>query len=139
MRACPGPGSAAGSSITVSTSGPPKAAAITVDAMPVATSPPEPVIPAALGSPLSLLVAAGAGTPLALVHRLYPGDRDRVALVDQIGAQRLRRWHLRCPRITAGEQGWRGVHSEVGRRHAVEVIPGHREGHRHAGPGARAV
>src|SRR5438045_2601141 len=108
-----------------STSGPPNAAAMTMAAMPAATSPPAPVIPEALGSPLSLLVAAGARTPLALVHRLYPGDRDRVALVDQIGAQRLRRWHLRCPRIAAGEQGGRGVHSEVGRRHAVEVVPGH--------------
>src|SRR5215475_4360154 len=124
MRACPGPGSAAGSSMMESTSGPPKAAAITMAAMPAATSPPAPVIPAPLGSPLSLLVAAGTGTPLALVHRLYPGDRNRVALLDQIGAQRLRRWHLGCPRIAAGEQGRRGVHGEVGRCHAVEVIPG---------------
>src|SRR2546429_2673587 len=97
MRACPGPGSAAGSSITVSTSGPPKAAAITVDAMPVATSPPEPVIPAALGSPLSLLVAAGGGPPLALLHPQYPGDRDRGALVDPNRAQRPRRRALPPP------------------------------------------
>src|SRR5438046_9900336 len=97
-----------------STSGPPNAAAMTMAAMPAATSPPEPVIPAALGSPLSLLVAAGAGPPLALVHRLYPGDRDRVALVDQIGAQRLRRRPLRRTRLTAGAPGGRRVSREVG-------------------------
>src|SRR5215475_15323877 len=114
MRACPGPGSVAGSSTTESTSGPPNAAAITTDGMPSPTSPSSPGIPRTRpaapdpGWPrLSRLVAAGAGPTLALVHRLHPGDRDGVAFLDQAGAQPLRRRHLVGPWIAAGEQGGR--------------------------------
>ena len=35
--------------------------------------------------------ALGAGSALALVHGLYPGDRDGVALRDEVFGQRLRR------------------------------------------------
>src|SRR5215472_8929970 len=142
MRAWPGPGSMVGSSTTESTSGPPNEAAITTDGMPAPTSPSAPCIPpsapcippsaprippSAPGIPppaapapgLLRLAAAGASPPLALVHRLHPGDRDGVAFRDQIGAQPLRRGHLAGPWIAAGEQGGRGVHGEVGRRHAL--------------------
>ena len=37
--------------------------------------------------------AAGAGAALALVHGLHPGDRDGAALLDQVGAEVLRRRH----------------------------------------------
>ena len=47
------------------------------------------------------LGAAGAGAALALVHGLHPGDRDGVALVDQVGGQRLRRGHRLGPRVAA--------------------------------------
>src|SRR5690242_1692879 len=108
MRACPGPGSVAGSSTTESTSGPPNEAAITTDGMPAPTSPPAlhiPRRPPATEPALPRLAAAGAGAPLALVHRLHPGDRDRVALLDQVAAQPLRRRHLPRPRVAGGEQG----------------------------------
>src|SRR5215469_11616069 len=103
MRACPGPGSMAGSSATESTSGPPNEAAITTDGMPAPTSPPAGRIPPPAAA-LFWLAAAGAGAPLAFVHRLHPGDRDGVALLDQAGAQPLRRGHQAGPWIAAGEE-----------------------------------
>src|SRR3984885_16064731 len=36
-----------------------------------------------------LVGPAGTGAALALVHRLHPGDRDRVPLRDQLGAELL--------------------------------------------------
>ena len=45
----------------------------------------------------------------------------------------------RAPRIGGAQQSRGGADGEVGRRHPVEVVPGHREGHRHAGTDARTV
>src|ERR1700730_692507 len=81
---------------------------------------------------------AGAGAPLALVHRLHAGDWDRVAFLDQVAAQLLL-GQLAEPRIAFGDQPQRGAHGEVPRLDVVEVLPGHRERHRHARADARAV
>src|SRR2546421_5810122 len=113
----------AGSSTTESTSGPPNEAAITTDGMPAPTSPPAPRIPPPPGRPppapaLLRLAAAGAGAPLAFVHRLHPGDRGGVAFLDQARAQPLRRRHLAGPRIAAGGQGGGGGDRGDGPRHA---------------------
>ena len=70
-----------------------------------------------------LRLTPGAGPALALVHGLHPGDRDRAPLLDQGRVQHLRRGQLPRPRVLAGHQPGRGVHGEVARRHAVEVVP----------------
>ena len=89
------------------------------------------------------LVVSGGGRERAVCLRawpcLYAGHRDCAAFLDQIGAQLLRRWHLLCPRITVGQQSRRGMHGEICRRNSMELIPSHRERHRHARPQARAV
>ena len=72
---------------------------------------------------LATLLAAGAGAALAFVHGLDPGYRDRPALLDQVRAERLRGGHLPGPRRAAGEQRRRGVHGEVGGRHAARARP----------------
>src|SRR3984885_10932256 len=55
----------------------------------------------AAGPRLARLVgAAGAGTALALVHRLHPGDRDRVSFGAQLGAELLH-GHVAEPRAPA--------------------------------------
>ncbi len=48
-------------------------------------------------------LAQRAGAALALVHRLDAGDRDRAALLDQIGGQRLGLGKVVSPRVAAAE------------------------------------
>jgi hypothetical protein len=71
--------------------------------------------------------ALGAGPALALVHGLYAGDRDGVALRDEVFRQRLRRRQGSGPGIGVGQQPRRVPHREVPRRYLVQRIPGHRE------------
>ena len=78
---------------------------------------------ASVGGLARRLAAAGAGAPLALVHRLHPGNRDRPALLDQVAAQLLRRWQQIGPRVTIGNQPGRRVHREVGGRDPVRDPP----------------
>ena len=73
------------------------------------------------------------------MHRLHPGDRDRVAFLDEVCAQSLSAGHLRGPGIALAEEAERGMDGEVRRRDVIEVIPGDREGDRHAWADARAV
>src|SRR5690242_11575056 len=56
---------------------------------------------------------SGPGTALTLVHRLDAGDRDGVALREQVGAEPLRGWHLLVPGVGALEQVRRGPDGEV--------------------------
>ena len=55
--------------------------------------------------------AAGAGAAFALVHGLDTGDRDRVALVDEVPGQGLGRWGVVGPRITVADESGRGSRS----------------------------
>jgi hypothetical protein len=73
------------------------------------------VVPGAdAGLEARLTAAPVPGPPLALVHGLHAGDRDGVALRDQISGKRLRRRHLPGPRVSAaGRQPRHGVHGEV--------------------------
>jgi hypothetical protein len=61
-----------------------------------------------------------AGPALALVHGLYPGDRDRAALRDELCRQRLRRRQGSGPRIGVRQQPRRVPHREVPGRHLVQ-------------------
>src|ERR1700723_1193717 len=54
--------------------------------------------------------APGAGAALALVHGLYPGDRDRVTLFDEVLGQRLRRRQGSGPGISIPQQPRRVPH-----------------------------
>ena len=64
--------------------------------------------------------ALGAGPALALVHGLYPGDRDGVALRDEVLRQLLRRRQGSGPGISAGQQSCRVPYREVPGRHLVQ-------------------
>ena len=77
--------------------------------------------------------AAGPGPPLALMHGLNPGDRDGVALRDQVSREPLRRGQL-APPPGSGMISRAAVRTVIGRRHPVQFVPGQREGH----PGPRA-
>src|SRR5262245_45921639 len=57
--------------------------------------------------------AAGPGPPLALVHGLDPGNRNGVALRDQVGRQPLRLGHPVSPRIAPVEQARHGPQGEI--------------------------
>ena len=52
---------------------------------------------------------------------------------------RCGRGHVLGPRVAVAEEVERGVDGEVRGRDVVEVVPGHRERHRHARPDPRAV
>src|SRR2546423_383050 len=82
---------------------------------------------------------AGSGTTLALVHGLYPRDRDGVPPPEELGAGPRRGRHLLLPRVTVPEQIRCGADGEVARGDPVEVLPGDRERHRGARADARAV
>ena len=75
---------------------------------------------------------------LALVHRLHPGDGDRVPLLDQLGGQL---WARAAARATGRRRraGPARSHGEVGRHDRVEVVPRHRERHGQARADPRAV
>jgi hypothetical protein len=63
--------------------------------------------------------AASPSAPLAFVHRLHPGDRDRAALLDQIGTQLLRLGHPVAPWIVSGDQPRHRAHREVSGRNLL--------------------
>src|SRR5215211_6868749 len=73
------------------------------------------------------------------MHGLYAGDRDRVALGDQIGAQALPLRHELDPWIGITELGDGTADREVGRRDPVQVLPGQRERHWDTRPNSRTV
>lgn len=79
-------------------------------------------------------VATGTGPPFALMHRLDTGDRNGVALGEQICVELLRRGHLIRPRIAPIQQSRRVVDREVSRHYSVKIVPGHRKRNRYAGP-----
>ena len=93
----------------------------------------------AISRSVSSSVAGGPRAALPLVHGLHPGNRDLMALGDQIGGQLLRRRHPVGPAVAPGEQVGHGSHGEVGRRHRLQVVPGDRERHGYARTDARTV
>src|SRR5918992_2688316 len=82
---------------------------------------------------------AGTGAPLALVHGLHPGHRDRPALLDEVPAQRLRPGHTVSPLVGTGEQPRRGVDGELTECNPFEIVPDDRKRHRCARAYPRAV
>ena len=74
------------------------------------------------GALRSRLAPAGAGAALSLVHGLHPGDRDLVALGDQVSGKRLRLRHRLGPRVGVAETVERGVHGEVRRANVAELV-----------------
>src|SRR5258708_11391661 len=89
-------------------------------------------MPARLALTVVRLVGpTSAGAPLALVHRLHPGDRDRVAFLDQVAAHLLLGQPIE-PRIPRSDQPRLVAHSEVPGLDAVELLAAHRD--RHRGP-----
>src|SRR5690606_16403647 len=71
-----------------------------------------------------------SGPTLTLVHRLNPGDRNGMPLVDEILPERLRCGHLIGPQVGTAQQVDRGMNGEIARRDVVEVVQAHRERHR---------
>jgi hypothetical protein len=68
-------------------------------------------------------LAPGAGTALTLVHRLDASDQDRAAFLDHFGGRRLRLGKAVGLRTAAANESRHRVDGEVGRRHAIELIP----------------
>ena len=57
------------------------------------------------GSRLRFGRTPGRGSPIALVHRLHPGNRDLVPVRHQVSGQLLRRRQLIGPTVRLAEQG----------------------------------
>src|SRR5215212_1481664 len=73
------------------------------------------------------------------MHGLYAGDRNSVALGDQIGAQALPLRHELDPWIGITEVGEGSADRAVGRHDTVQVLPGQRERHWDTRPNPRTV